>query len=54
MIRIKRAERVGQRGRHANAVAQGEQHGGMPDVGGAARFADGNMPFVDGGDRGVW
>ena len=54
MIRIGRMERVGQRGRHANAVAQGEQYGGMEDVGGAALFADGNVPMVGEGDRGVW
>ena len=54
MIRIGRMERVGQRGRHANAVAQGEQYGGMEDVGGAALFADGNVPLTGRGDGGVW
>ena len=54
MIRLGRAARVGQRGRHANAVAQGEQYGGMEDVGGAALFADGNVPMVGDGDRCAW
>ena len=38
----------------ANAVAQGEEYGGMEDVGGAALFAGGNVPLAGGGDGGVW